>query len=426
MTKGLNLLRAAIEEKGHSNVRYLKENLFTPEELPAYKFFIEYYGETGGEIPPLEAFLRKGIKFPAPVSIPGKDNSFLYNYRLVVERQKFEKFNEFLESSKNCRNVKLQRELAEKYLSSVNGLELEQKVYDAEQLIDLSWRKYQLNKELVDKGELLGVSSGWSEFDHLIHFYQPGNLYVFSGRRNLGKSYLIARMVLRALVKRSKVLLVTMEMTAEEFADRLATIQCAIDPDDLMEGRLPPDKFEKYKTTVENFSQYPLRTVEGGFDKTVFDVIADTKEFRPDIVFIDGSYMLNVEGFFKSDWEKQGRIHEMLKMALAKECKVPVVCTVQEKRGKKGIDEGTVSRSDIIEQITSVLVSISKVKGNEHKRLLNIMKNRHGKCSQFVINFCFDKMNMNIDIEETRKVRDKFRNGDANRDHRNNLRDMIR
>lgn len=430
MTKGYDLLRAAIEEKIHSNVKYLKKELFTEEELFAYKLFDSYYLESGGEIPPMEFFLREGIRFPEPITLPGEKTSFLYNYGLVVKRQKSQAFINFVDEAKFCRDLDKQKELTENYLSYLNKFNLYQNTFSNEEIIGLSWEKYQRNKELQKKGKLLGVSSGWRAFDELIHYYQPGNLYIFSGRRNLGKSYLIARQVLKALIDRMRVMLVSMEMTAEEFADRFAAIQCRINPDDIMQGRLSLADEEKFLTTKENFDQYDLRIVEGNFDKKIVDLIAEIKEYHPDIVFIDGSYMLQPDNkYLKSDWEKQGHIHELLKTALALECNLPVVCTVQEKRGRKGIDEGTVSRSDMIESVASVLVSIQHVKGNDHRRLLDIIKNRHGKPGSFIINFNFSDMDMDINDEDTQRHRENRRNGNraaAQNQHMQNLNAQMR
>jgi hypothetical protein len=216
-----------------------------------------------------------------------------------------------------------------------------------------------------------------------------------------------------------------MEMTAEEFADRLVAIQCGLSPDEIMGGKLSLADEEKFKTTKENFDQYQLRIVEGNFDKKIIDLIAEIKEYRPDIVFIDGSYMLKPDDkYLRSDWEKQGHVHELLKTALALECNLPVVCTVQERRGKKGVDEGTVSRSDIIEQIASVLVSIQHVRGNEHRRLLEVIKNRHGRHGLFIMNFNFSDMDMSINEEDTQRHREQRRNGEARQDQQNHMRGL--
>ena len=96
MTQGHDLLRAAIREGGQSNVRLLKPELFTSDELPAFNFFNRYYLSHAGELPPLEAFLREGIALDEPIQIPGQETSFLYKYELVVRRQKSKLFERLL------------------------------------------------------------------------------------------------------------------------------------------------------------------------------------------------------------------------------------------------------------------------------------------------------------------------------------------
>jgi hypothetical protein len=190
VSKGHDLLRAAIRESGHSNVKLLKPELFNPDEIAAYKFFNKFYYETG-QLPPLEAFLREGIDLPDPVQIPGQETSFLYNYRVVIERQKSNLFENLLEESKKYirkGDVNSQKSLAEKYISECNKFDLHRSTYDSDSILDLSWQKYLKNELLKQSGNEIGVSTSWDRLDRMIHRYQPGNLYIFSGIRNLGKT----------------------------------------------------------------------------------------------------------------------------------------------------------------------------------------------------------------------------------------------
>jgi replicative DNA helicase len=207
-----------------------------------------------------------------------------------------------------------------------------------------------------------------------------------------------------------------MEMTAEEISDRLVAIHLKINPDDLLEGRLSPENKEKFLITKDNFEQYNLRVIEGNMVKNLTELISEARDYNPDIVFIDGSYMLRPDRFDnESDWLAQGKVHQILKTDLAMKSNVPVVCTVQENRLRKQSKDGDgiIARSDIIEQVASTVISIQRLKGNEQRRVLEIVKNRHGRHGKIVINFIFRNMNMDIDEEETHKEQEKLRNAEA-------------
>jgi replicative DNA helicase len=416
LTCGHDLLRAVIKESSQANIRLLREELFSEEELPAFRFLDNFYREHG-EIPPYSAFIRKGLEFSPEISIPGEDPSFVYYYNLCVERQKFNRFADFVDTAKNCRDVKKQKELTEDYLSYLTKFDIYRESYGSEDFINLSWDKYQYNKSLKESGEAIGVTTGWPELDEILNFLQPGNLYVLSGRRNLGKSYILARMVMKALISRRRVLFVTMEMTAEEMADRMVALHLGVDPSDILHGRLSLQDEQRFEVTKDEYSQYPLKVIGGNLDKSLIELISEVKEYRPDVVFIDGSYMLKEENkYLRNDWEKQGNIHQVLKTKLAMQCNVPVFVSVQENRQSKGLKngDGIVSRSDIIEQLATALISIKGVQNNENRRLLDIVKNRHGRHDRLMINFVFRNMDLKFDEEGTARAREELR-GQQNR-----------
>ena len=311
MARGLDLISATISEGGHSGISKLKRELFLGEELPAYNFLMDYYVRYG-ELPSLEIFAQNGTELPA---LTGPSVSFQYHYDETLRRAKFNiatdyiaKYNTAIQNN----NVEAFEQLQHDIILDLNHFSDDRGTFDSNSIYELVVDSYNTNLEMRLNGVSNAILSGWEPLDHIVHGYRPGDLIIFAGRRGAGKSYVLAKQALHAIISRKKVLYVTMEMQALSTANRFAAIQLKLNPDHIINTNLSPQNLNRLRTTAEHFQHYPLRMIEGKFSKSVTNILSEVKEFRPDILFIDGSYLLKTDGKFRQRWEIQAAIHEEL------------------------------------------------------------------------------------------------------------------
>jgi len=426
VSNGFDLIASIIREGGHSGIKQLKPELFLRDEKPAYDLLMGYYLRHG-ELPPFELFARNRIDLPETTNIPGRDTSFNYNFESVCQRAQYniavDSSNRVQDAIKD-KDINLYKEIILESLRNFSRFDPEITSFDASVVMEEVWEEYKLKEQQTLNRACTSILAGWEPLDRLVGGYGPGDLIVFSGRRGAGKSYMVARQVLRSVIKRHRVVFVTMEMTAQQMARRLAAIHLKLDPTKIKDAALSAGDRRKFNTMVDNFDQYPIKIIEGNLNRTVTDLIAEAREYRPDIVFIDGSYLLiSDDRSIRSHWEKQASIHQSLKTQLAIGNRIPVVCSVQQNRASKTIKDGDgiVAGSDVIEQLASVLVSVQKVKGNKYRRRFNLVKNRDGPEGVFIINYIFNKLDMDVNVEDTRKENEKMDRIQAQQDHNNSL-----
>jgi 5,10-methenyltetrahydromethanopterin hydrogenase len=147
--------------------------------------------------------------------------------------------------------------------------------------------------------------------------------------------------------------------------------------------------------------------------KTADSVDLLIQEFRPDIVMVDGMYLMGVSGKkFNNNSDRVSAVLDTLKEStLARN--VPIIGTSQFNRiaGKKGKDGSleTVAYSDAISTHSSIVASIHEgLTGREAKtRRFELIKGREGESGTFYYRYEFRPVNLEeIDEDEEAGVID--------------------
>jgi replicative DNA helicase len=424
MADGLSTISALLREGGRTGVRFLRQELFLPEEQVAYDLLMQHYRQHG-ELPTHEVFVRAGIQ------LPQTDTGFGYfldqlHRRAIhnTSRDIHAQLSDALRTRDTDQMVQLIREAG----VQVGGLRAEQTVQTAGRVVGDVIEDYM---RVHERAHRRGITMGYEPLDDLTAGAQPGDLIVVLARRGMGKSYDMVRKALAAWNEGNSVLFVTMEMTDIQIVRRMVAMRAGINPDLVRRGVLSGRALARLREVANLFRSQdvaPFWLMPGGFNKSTGDVDALVQEFRPDIVFIDGSYLLHpVKSGLRAKWEVQAQIHEELKLVTAMGRDVPVVCSVQVNRDgarlKKQTD-GIAAGSDAIEQIASVMTLIRPGRGqheNDRRRVF-LIKNRDGPVGRFQIHFEFEPLNMEWDEHATFEdevndaARQEVRNHSANLD----------
>jgi replicative DNA helicase len=228
----------------------------------------------------------------------------------------------------------------------------------------------------------------------------PGTVTTLVARPNMGKSYFLIRMANSAWRAGHSVLFVSMEMPNLQTGRRSIGMLARINPDLIRRGRLSERDQQIFRETVAGVGNgAPFHMVSGSFCESVLDIDLLVGENQPDVVYIDGSYLLWPE---KQDgrqarWERMAEVGEGIQR-LALKWNRPIIQTVQFNRDAKGKSKGgldTIGGTDIVGQVSSVVLGLFPGEGvNETiRRKIKIMKNRDQALAEFETHYFFNPPN---------------------------------
>lgn len=233
------------------------------------------------------------------------------------------------------------------------------------------------------------------------------HLYLLGDFTVTHNTYIMLRQASAAWQFGYSVLVVTMEMTIEQITRRLAAMQAGINPDYIRKGTLSSYALRRLKNYIDTMAGAErFRMFSGGLRKKVSDVEILVQEYRPDIVFIDGVYMMQSESKrANSKVEKVSEVYDDLKKLTLSQ-NIPVVVTTQFNRaaGKKGKDGSleNIAYSDAISTHSSLVISLSEGEAPNQKtrRVAQFLKGREGEEGKFGLNYTFAPINFEETTDE--------------------------
>lgn len=283
-----------------------------------------------------------------------------------------------------------------------------------------------LSREVMDEHnkrrkdlEIDSVPTGFPFLDEQTGGFQRGDFIAIVARIGKGKTYLLLRMALTAHEAGKSVLLVSTEMSPMQYARRLLALKYGISINRIRLGQLSTALGERtLEQGIEELQNNPIpfKVMRSSLTTTLEDVIIQVKEMKPDLVCIDGAYLLKSANQKNNNkFEIVSNSSETLK-ALAQEVDRPVVATYQIKRKTAGnIDD--IYMSDSIAQISSIVLSLKEVDPAvietedadtiKKYRVMELLKGREGESGKLLINYDMDRMN----ISESRIIEDKGNEG---------------
>ena len=213
-------------------------------------------------------------------------------------------------------------------------------------------------------GRISGVTSGFTEIDHLLGGLQPSDLLILAGRPGMGKTALgtnmafhCAQQYVRDLAQGaeypsgSPVLFFSLEMAAQQLSARILAEQSEIEMWKIRNGKFADSEWEKFVLTMQNLSSLPLYIDDTG-GISIAQIAARARRLKREknvgLIIID--YLQLVEPSRRHDNRVQ-EITEVTKglKTLAKELNVPVLALSQLSRGVDARDDKRPVLSDLRE-----------------------------------------------------------------------------
>lgn len=256
-------------------------------------------------------------------------------------------------------------DLSEKSLFNITQNQLGKGFVSARSLLKETYER----AALVDKnkGDLLGISSGFAEIDRLLGGFQRSDLIIVAARPSVGKTALSLDIALHAAINsRRKIGYFSLEMSAQQLMERLLSMQARVSFWDLRTGQLKDEAFEKLADAMGQLSESDL-FIEDTPGLHIMEIRTKARrlqmEHGVDMIIVD--YMQLIRGD-----RTESRVLEVSDISmslknLARELDIPVIAMSQLSRAVESREGKRPQLSDLrdsgsIEQDADVVLFIHR------------------------------------------------------------------
>ena len=238
-----------------------------------------------------------------------------------------------------------------------------------------------------------GMSTGLSDLDKKINGLNNSDLVLVAARPAMGKSAFALNLALNVSKKYNKtVAIFNLEMSREQLAMRLLSIESFVDGQKMATGKLSEDEWSKLCMASASLSQTDIR-IDDNPSVTVAEMNAKCRRVdNLGMVVIDYLQLMNGSGYGKGGDSRVNIVSEISRSLkiMAKELNVPVLCLSQLSRGPESRTDKRPMLSDLresgaIEQDADVVLFLYRDEyyneNTEDKGVAEciVSKNRHGE-----------------------------------------------
>ena len=249
--------------------------------------------------------------------------------------------------------------------------------------------------ELSQSDSLIpGLSTGMRDLDAKINGLNRSDLLLLAARPAMGKTAFALNLCLNVAKKYNKtVAMFSLEMSREQLAMRLLSIESFVDGQKMATGKLTEDEWSKLCMASAALSQTDIR-VDDNASITVAEMSAKCRRLdNLGLVIVDYLQLMNGSGYGKGGDSRVNVVSEISRSLkiMAKDLNVPVVCLSQLSRGPEGRTDKRPMLSDLresgaIEQDADEVLFLYRDEyynpnNEENKGIAEciVAKNRHGE-----------------------------------------------
>ena len=371
----------------------IDEHYFKDKEVDAFLFIKEFILEYG--IYPQIDTIERHIKAPEVfTSLPNEPLEFWVSE--VLQRKRYDDLRSCLNS---VRDSLFNHNLDEALDIMGSGYLSVRESYTTRRMQSLSEAQEEVVKkhdEFQAKPDLPGISFGFPFLDNISGGAQKGDFIIIVGQTSVGKTYLALRIAKSAYDTWKNVIVLSTELPNIQSARRILAMEGKFSATDLKLGRLSYFGREKAQRIIDEGAVLSsdrgnyFYLLPGGMFPKVEDLVIVVKEMKPDLLVIDGAYLLQSKA--RTWWEKNMEVAMILKnLSLTED--IPVIATYQYLKKDKGTLEG-VGGGFAIPQIASMVLSfeferkedIGSTQGKQY-RVLRLTKGRDGESGSMRVEY---------------------------------------
>jgi replicative DNA helicase len=250
--------------------------------------------------------------------------------------------------------------------------------------LDRRWERYQRRKEIPDG--LLGFPTGFPTIDKVTNGLQPEQLIVITATPKTGKSTVAMQIAINIHANSDAApMFYSFEMSNREQEDRYDAMRARISHQRLITGTLDKDEESRYHTLVvdkmrEDKKKFWL--VDSSSGATLSQVASKIQTHQPEILFIDGMYLMIDEQTGESNTPQSLTNLTRGFKRLAQRFHIPIIITTQSldwKKGKGGrLTANSIGYSSSFYQDADVIFGLEKPEDSvDETRILSILASRN-------------------------------------------------
>lgn len=255
--------------------------------------------------------------------------------------------------------------------------------------------------ERKEKKGIMGIPMGIPHLDHILKGLIKETLTTLIAISGVGKTWFLVLVGAYAQLNNYKVCIFITEMSVELMRDRfeamLFGMMCGdFDYNNFKSGTLPLETeqayFEFLEEDLPKLEPLIIETATG-----VSSVVSVIEREKPDLVLIDGVYLMEDEQGAKDDWLRVTHITRDLKK-VAKNWHIPIFANTQADKNtskKTGPELGSIMYSQAIGQDSDNVLALfrDEVMINDREMGIKVLKQREGVLGKVLIQWDFNRMN---------------------------------
>ncbi len=236
-----------------------------------------------------------------------------------------------------------------------------------------------INKMMMKKGELTGVTSGFKDLDSLTWGFQKAEMIVLAARPSMGKTSLALNFAEAAAMPKqgdpTAVLIFSLEMSSAQLAMRMLCSRARVNMRQLREGLLPKngEELQRLSHVADEFTKAPI-FLDDSSHLSIMELRAKARRLhaRKKLGFIIVDY-LQLLSPVDSQVPREQQVAEASRglKALAKELDVPVLVLSQLNRSSEKENRAPrladLRESGSIEQDADVVLMLTRPKDADEK-----------------------------------------------------------
>ena len=230
---------------------------------------------------------------------------------------------------------------------------------------------------------LLGLPTGFPTIDLATSGLQPGQCVVVIAPPKTGKSTLMMQSAIAIHEQGHSVMLQSFEMSNHEQQDRHDSMRAKISHTRLTRGELNPEESTRYRQMLKRTGAltHPFILTDSVTGLTVSSLAAKVNSVRPDVLFVDGVYlMIDEQSAEQGTPAALTNVSRSMKR-LAQKAQIPVVISTQVllwKMKNKNVSAEAIGYSSAFYQDADVILGLQRTElEDDPLRVLKVVASRN-------------------------------------------------
>lgn len=396
----------------------ITSKFFTGSNKRGFQYILEHQS-LYGKVPTLEIFQDKCPEAKINI-VDGKLKETGESLKFWCDQVRDKKhYNAIVDSVEQVVELMQDGEVnTEKIYNLVKGtiLQIENDIVQSDRIkinerTESRWEDYRKRQK---SGGITGIPSGLDILDNVMGGFNNGELITFMAYTGRGKSWLEVILAVEMAKQGYKVLFFTTEMSTKMVFRRIDAVWNKFNYSKFKKGQLDRKdelKYQEYLDKMENTNDEDIMLIVEQATGGLSQISAKIDQYKPDIVFIDGAYLLEDEEGGEDNWSGVVRIWRGLhRLCLAKG--VPIVTTTQSKV-ESGANIGSLSFAKALSNEVDVLAVLEQEEQDilDREADLRFLKLREGdSLSSIRLNWDFDEMNYQPIFKARAEEREEVQN----------------